>query len=260
MIVFIAFRAERVIDEKNYKLTLFYLLVEEEAEEERPPCPAMTLFLSLSTKEQDDELKRWLKFFYEVSPNEYAKLKTLEKAKIKRDELKSKSSKTDPLQYYRQVLYQSILDAQGKITEIYEQKKKKQQEIVKEAFGTIVKRLITGTSTEELKFSRDVVSKKLAEVLLDLQYLENERKVGVSGSPVATKSYENLLDNLKTNVKAGEESEWGLEQDEEDENDFSQELLEKVINVIDLTHLEIGAQKSFCYKNIVTRKILHGYT
>lgn len=197
----------------------------------------MEKFLSLSSTEQDAELKRWLKFFYEVSPNEYKKLKTLEKPKLKKGEMKSEEG-LDPVQYYRRVLYQSILDSKDKISKLYETKKRKQQEIVKEAFGAIVKRLINGKSTEDLKFSRDVVSKQLAEVLLDLQYLENERKVGVSGAPLATTSFENVLNDLTGDTKEVVDSiksefqdfdkSCDLGEDDVKENMFSQEILEQV--------------------------------
>ncbi|CAG2187629.1 unnamed protein product [Mytilus edulis] len=226
-------------------------------EEDRLPCPAMVRFLSLSSLEQDDELKRWLKFFYEVSPNEYAKLKTLEKPKQRKEELKSNQNK-DPLQYYRRILYQSILDSKDKIKEIYERKRQRQQEILKESFGAIVKRLITGNSADDMKFSRDVVSKKLAEVLFDLQYLEKERRVGVSGAPVQSESFENLVNNLKADdrtdnssicepamdAEKGYENEkcdvTNLDEVNDNENDFSQELLDKIADK-DLPLLEVDS-------------------
>ena len=207
-------------------------------EAECVPCPAMGKFLSLSSSEQDEELKRWLKYFYEVSPSEYKKLTTLEIPKLRKGEIKSADG-LDQVKYYRKFLYQSILDSKDKIYKIYERKKKKQQEFVKEAFGTIVKRLINGKSTEDLKFSRDVVSKQLAEVLLDLQYLENERKVGVCGAPLATRSFEDVLHDLTNEKEESSKSNapgngnfddiCGLgEDDENDENQFSQELLDQV--------------------------------
>lgn len=227
------------------------------AEEEKLPCPAMARFLSLSSLEQDDELKRWLKFFYEVSPNEYAKLKTLEKPKQRKEELKSKQNK-DPLQYYRRILYQSILDSKDKIKEIYDRKRQRQQEIVKESFGAIVKQLITGNSADDMKFSRDVVSKKLAEVLFDLQYLEKERRVGVSGAPVQSESFENLVNNLKADDRTDNsricepilDADKGYENEKCDvinldevnvnENDFLQELLDKIVDK-DLPLLEVDS-------------------
>lgn len=208
--------------------------------EESAPSSSMMKFLSKSSEEQDIELKRWLKLFYEVSPYEYVKLKT--NPKMRKEELKCKDNKANHFQYYRKILYQSILDSKSRIIDMYEHKKQKQQDKVKESFGIIVKRLITGNSADVI-FSRDSASNRLAEVLLDLKELENEQMVDVSGIPLTSKSYESVVDDLKKDNKTTDtETECTtietsdtqnadisvLDWDDESENEFSRELLHSV--------------------------------
>ncbi|OWF34744.1 uncharacterized protein LOC110443816 [Mizuhopecten yessoensis] len=159
----------------------------------------MLSFLSLSPMEQHEELRRWLRFFvYEVSPAEYAKLmadfkETVKDLKENQQKMKSISD-LDIQTFYRKILFQKILDIQDKIVDIYHQKREKQDEIVKEGFDILTKRLIVG---DDISFSNTVRSDDLQQVLLDLKLLENEKKVVVSGTPLKSKSYENVLEQLQ---------------------------------------------------------------
>ncbi|XP_069113483.1 serine-rich adhesin for platelets-like [Argopecten irradians] len=168
-------------------------------EEDEKMSKKMRRFLSLSPMEQHEELRRWLRFFvYEVSPAEYSKLMADFKGTMKElrenKQMKLKVSDLEMQALYRKILFQKILDLQDKIVDIYHQKRERQDEIVKEGFEIITKRLIVG---DDVAFSTTVHSNDLQQVLLDLKLLENERKVAVSGTPLKSKSYENVLEQLQ---------------------------------------------------------------
>ncbi|XP_033754376.1 uncharacterized protein LOC117337484 [Pecten maximus] len=159
----------------------------------------MLRFLSLSPMEQHEELRRWLRFFvYEVSPAEYAKLMADFKETMKdikgNPQKTRKASDLEMQALYRKILFQKILDLQDKIVDIYHQKRERQDEIVKEGFDILTKRLIIG---DNISFSNTVRSEDLQQVLQDLKLLENERRVAVSGTPLKSKSYENVLEQLQ---------------------------------------------------------------
>ena len=168
-------------------------------------------------KQQLSELKKWLHFYHEVSLEEYNKVMSAfkenlqaiktEKERLRNVETKTKQkskkkSKTQPKpckqendfdtqSQYRTILFEKIFDIKDKVIGIWKEKKKKQKEILHENFSGVVQKLITG---ERVKFSGNVTSGRLAEVLGDIKNLEGDRRLAVAGNDLHSESFQDLVD------------------------------------------------------------------
>jgi hypothetical protein len=162
----------------------------------------MMKFLALSPALQHAELRKWMHFYLEISPAEYAKLMADFKESLRADKTnnvwQTKIKGTDGFKdwdtYRRKLLFEKILDSKDKITEIYMTKKVRQQEILSENYRDLVRKLIDGTN---VTFTNESKSHVLEDTLVDLRGLESELKIAVSGEPLTSKSYETLLEKLK---------------------------------------------------------------
>ncbi|XP_061162646.1 uncharacterized protein LOC133171871 [Saccostrea echinata] len=153
---------------------------------------AMTSFLKSNPTKQYEQLKRRLEFVYNVSSEAYTKL--MEEFKTELQRVKEKiSRKTDMQALYRKLLFQSILDIWDTILQMAQQKREQQRKVIQEQFSEITRKLIVG---EGVSFSKTVRSEKLAELLLDLNDLETNSKVSVSGEPIVCSEYDAILDDL----------------------------------------------------------------
>ncbi|KAJ8302797.1 hypothetical protein KUTeg_019193, partial [Tegillarca granosa] len=154
--------------------------------------------------------------------------------KQKRSELKDKYKENfkqkdaEYQSFYRKLLFKKILDVRNKIVGIYEQKIERQEIILKEAFDNTVRQLIAG---EDIEFPKSERSEALSEVLLDLKDLESDLKIAVSGAPISTKSFENVLDGLQQELddvssKAEDRKEAADQEDlKKPDSDYAEQLL-----------------------------------
>ncbi|KAK3605692.1 hypothetical protein CHS0354_013489 [Potamilus streckersoni] len=172
----------------------------------KPISRMMEKFLGMSPGVQLTEIKKWLHFYHEVSPDEYASVMTRFKQALKDKKSKFKSyvekankssdsydSTVDGQAKYRRLLFEKMLESREKIINLFTEKKAIQKKLLLDNFNSTVKKLIAG---EEVGFVRGIKSERLTEVLNDLKSLESARKIGVSGEPIGTKSFENLTNQL----------------------------------------------------------------
>ena len=189
------------------------------------PNPPLTKFLMMDSNQQLSELKKWLHFYHEVSLEEYNKVlaafkESLQAAKVEKEKLreketnKNKSSlkskkKTrtqvkqskelydfDTQSEYRKLLFEKIFTVKDKIIQIWKENREHRKNMLKETFSGVVKKLITG---DNVKFSGNVVSGRLTEVLCDIKNLEIDRKLGVSGE-LQSDSFVDLTNKYATSL------------------------------------------------------------
>ncbi|XP_062583539.1 putative leucine-rich repeat-containing protein DDB_G0290503 [Saccostrea cucullata] len=186
---------------------------------------AMTSFLKSNPTKQYEQLKRRLEFVYNISSQAYTKL--MEEFKSELQGVKEKvSKKTDMQALYRKLLFQSILDIWDTILQMAQQKREQQRKLIQEEFSDITRKLIVG---EGVCFSKTVRSEKLAELLLDLNDLETNSKVSVSGEPIVCSEYDAILDDLLE--CEFESDDWSILEDLPEANPkLSSEIFSKAIS------------------------------
>ena len=200
-----------VVYSVHIKLDSFSVFYKKETDDspEDKVTKAMKKFRAMSAVEQDEELKKWLRMLSDISTDEYKRIMSEFKSRSKEEKQKRKERHnpvTDTQEFHRLQLFCTIMDNMDLIMDLYHDKREKDKHMVKEAFDVNVKRLIDG---DIVNFNADVHSDKLAEILLDLRSLENEMKLSVAGSPLESKSYNDILQSLEDSVEkdiAGSES------------------------------------------------------
>lgn len=174
-----------------YHISFFELQDNTDADEDRTN-PKMKSFLLLTPPEQYKELQCYMETISKVSSEVYVKM--MEEFRIELLRAKEmKLEKTEMQAEYRRALFQNILDVWEVIRQIYQQKKHQEMKRIRKELQEITRRLIIG---EGVNFSKNIRSEKLAELLLDLNDLESNNKVPVTGEPIVCRDYIRVLDDL----------------------------------------------------------------
>lgn len=156
-------------------------------------------FIKLPTAFQYSQLRKWLRFFHEVSPSGYTTFiedfkKTLKSEKSSLKQSSEYDEEVDLHGRYRKLLFEKISDSKEKFRQLYEMKRDKQKDKLKDHYHVLVRKLIKG---DEIEFPKDFRSEGLSDTLTDLRSLESSMMISVTGTPIMSKSYDVLLENLK---------------------------------------------------------------
>ncbi|XP_045193475.2 titin homolog isoform X2 [Mercenaria mercenaria] len=178
-------------------------------------------FQKLSPASQMTEIKKWLNFYNEISPetcsqvitsfkealaeenrNKVRKENEQEKARIKSKSKKNKQKKKEDVvttidnnANYRKLLFEKIQSHKEKVKDILTGKRKEKYKSVLDNYSSIVKRMVCG---EVLHFAGDVRSDKLTETLYELRALEKDNRLAVTGDMYRDTEYEDILARLCT--------------------------------------------------------------